>query len=109
MQRTYTRTPQLLSQAEFIAEATITKLVNHGRAWQVTFDGKDLGFADGTRQEALVQAHQREVNNALFANDGGAPDFLIAELPSADALISYPELVSKFPHAIRKMQALVAG
>jgi hypothetical protein len=97
--------PQSMTQVQFIAQATATKLFNHGRDWEVFIHGQSLGFADGTKDQALVQAHGREVNNALYAHDGDAPDFYQAELPSEAALASYPELVVKFPNAIAKMRS----
>lgn len=49
MHTAFTKCPQQIEQSDFIASATLIKLNNHGRDWEVFLDGKSLGFADGAR------------------------------------------------------------
>lgn len=95
--------PQHMSQAQFLLTAKASRLVNHGREWEVFLHGKRLGFADGVEMDALVMTHFREINNALYANEKNSPEFYKAELPSHAALVSYPDLVQRFPNAVAKM------
>jgi hypothetical protein len=93
-----------MSQDEFLAIAVAIPLTNHGRAWEVFVDGHSFGFADDTKEEALVQVHEREVNNALYENDErGEAGPAKCELPSATALRPYPHLLARFPAAVVKM------
>ena len=82
------------------------ELSNHGRGWEVFVGGKSLGFADGSREDALSSAHQREVNNALYANTSDAPEWMTAEMPSAAALAEYPQLKAKFPQLASAFDAI---
>lgn len=94
-------TPSLLAQQmsrnAFIQVAQATELVNHGRNWEVFLNGCSLGFADGSREAALAQVHQREVNNALYANSPDAPSWMHAVMPSAEVLAEYPDVLKRFP------------
>ena len=93
-----------MSQEEFLAVAVAVPLTNHGRAWEVFIDGHSFGFADRSKDEALVQVHEREVNNALYENDDrGEAGAAKCELPSAAALRPYPHLLPRFPAAVVKM------
>lgn len=96
--------PQQLKLEKFVAVATITTLVNHGRQAEVFFQGESLGYVDALGVVGLRQAHKAEVNNALYANTPGASEFLARPLPSMDALAEYPELVSLHPEAAAMVQ-----
>jgi len=92
--------PQQLSFEAFREQATIHRLNNHGRRASVYFGEKDLGFVDAIGERGLRQAHKREVNNALYftfkfvSSDRPKP-----ALPSAEALVEYPDLLTRFPAA----------
>lgn len=110
---TSNKLPQHLTQREFLAAATATKLINHGRDWEVFLHGQSLGFADGERTQALIQAHQAAVNNALYFNEDPANLMSFvpkekAELPTQLVVIDYPGLVRKFPIAAAKISPTVA-
>lgn len=101
--------PQHLSYAAFAALATVTALTNHGRQYEVFLNGRSLGFADGVcERDALRQAHKREVNNALWANNEDVPEFARITIPNWDALQEYPDLEGVFPNAW-KLVAAPAG
>ena len=102
--------PQQLRFAAFCVHAHAVALRHHGRDWEVYFQGKSLGYADGSSAEnALRQVHRGEVNNALYANDGDAPDWLARPLPTADVLAEYPELIRVFPHAASLVNASIVS
>lgn len=92
------RAPQELLRSEFAEIATAKKLVNHGRRWEVFFGEQSMGFCDSIRAEdAVGEAHEGEVNNALHAHLPEAPDFMRpAVFPSEAVLDEYPELRVKF-------------
>ena len=92
---------QQMSRSVFIQAAHATELVNHGRNWEVFLHGCSLGFADGGREAALAQVHEREVNNALYANSPGAPNWMQAVMPSAEVLAEYPDVVKRFPDVVK--------
>lgn len=96
---------QQITLKEFAETATLSPLVNHGRKAEVFYGGQSLGFVDAFGIEGLRQAHKAEVNNALYANTPGAPDFLARPLPSAAALADYPELVALHPEAAALVNA----
>lgn len=83
----------------------LKKLENHGRQWEAFFNGKSLGFADGTKEEAMAQVHRGEVNNALFLNQ---PEMLSSDsgwnmprsMPSAAALVDYPDLANQYANVV---------
>lgn len=87
---------QQLSFNQFVQAATVTQLFNHGRNWEVFLNGCSLGFADGSQEAALAQVHEREVNNALYANSPDAPKWMQAAMPSAAVLAAYPHLAARF-------------
>ncbi|MGY6258871.1 hypothetical protein ACXIVK_36090 [Paraburkholderia caledonica] len=92
--------PQQLSFFQFCEFARIEPLTNHGRVAEVFFHGASLGFVDANGIAGLMQAHKREVNNALYARSGDAPEFMSDRaLPAAAALAEYPDLRAKFPQA----------
>ncbi|RQQ77653.1 hypothetical protein DF134_36630 [Burkholderia stagnalis] len=100
--------PQQLTFLQFCEHAHVVPLKNHGRAAEVYFVGKSFGFVDDVGIAGLMQAHQREVNNALYAHSGDAPDFLRDwTLPSAAALAEYPAMRAKFPQACRLVDAAI--
>lgn len=92
--------PQQLSFFQFCELARIEPLTNHGRVAEVFFQGASLGFVDANGIAGLMQAHKREVNNALYAQSGDAPGLMSDRaLPTATALAEYPDLRAKFPQA----------
>jgi hypothetical protein len=102
--------PQHLDYAAFSAMATVTVLTNHGRNFEVFLNGRSLGFADGIcKEDALRQAHKREVNNALYANNEEVSDFARTPIPSWNALQEYPDLESVFPKAWKLVAAPAAA
>lgn len=98
---------QHLSLLDFVRVAEAIRLQGHGRGWEVFLGGRSLGFADGTHAQALLQAHRREVNNALYANDTGAFEWIWMELPTAAVLNRYPDLRELFPLASKKLDGHV--
>ena len=59
-------------------------------------NGSSLGFADGSLQTALVQVHERAVNNALYANSPDAPEWMKADMPSAEVLAEHPHVADRY-------------
>jgi hypothetical protein len=102
--------PQHLAYTAFAAVATVTKLTNHGRNFEVFLNGRSLGFADGVcKEDALRQAHKREVNNALWVNNEDVPEFARIPIPSWNALQEYPDLQGVFPKAWNLVAAPAAA
>lgn len=102
--------PQHLDYAAFSTMATVTVLTNHGRNFEVFLNGRSLGFADGVcKEDALRQAHRREVNNALYANNEEVPEFARIPIPSWNALQAYPDLERVFPKAWKLVAAPIAA
>ena len=91
---------QQMSFGEFVQAATATQLLNHGRNWEIFLHGCSLGFADGSLEAALAQAHEREVNNALYANSPDAPEWIKADMPSIAVLAEYPQVAARFPDVL---------
>lgn len=91
---------QQMSLAMFVQAATAIQLVNHGRNWEVFLNGCSLGFADGSLEDALAQVHEREVNNALYANSPDAPEWMKADMPSTAVLAEYPHVAARFPDVL---------
>ena len=103
--------PHELTFAEFTAGADVKRLgPNHGRQWEV-FDGSQqrgtsLGFSDApTAEGARREAHEREVNNALYGNQPDVPDFLRKSMPPANVLAEYPELQKRWAGVIEAKQS----
>ena len=94
---------QHLSLLDFVRQAEVVKLIGHGRGWEVMYAGRSLGFADGSQSQALLQVHRREVNNALYAHDAGAFEWIWVELPTATAAELYPDMREIFPIASKKL------
>jgi hypothetical protein len=95
---------QQLTFDAFCREASVKPLENHGRTGEVYFRGNSLGFVDHLGVPALLQAHEREVNNALYFHSADAVNFGDSmTLPSAAALSEYPALRTKFPEAAAKV------
>lgn len=91
--------PHELTLEQFSAQAIVTKLVNHGRKWDVALPGRYCCFSDAeTDKEALLDAHRAAVNNALYFNTPDAPDFdPKPSIPPAAVLALYPDVVARFP------------
>lgn len=96
--------PQQMIFEAFCREAYLKPLENHGRAAEVFFRGASLGFVDHLGVAGLMQAHERELNNALYSQSPtGLP--IDDELPSVAALAEYPHLRNRFPEAVRLVDA----
>jgi hypothetical protein len=93
---TVAKSAQQMSFGEFAQAAQATQLLMHGRRWEVSLNGSSLGFADGSLQTALVQVHERAVNNALYANSPVAPEWIKADMPSAEVLAEYPHVADRY-------------
>lgn len=87
---------QHLPYEVFRVAAGARRLIGHGRDWEVSLGGTNLGFADGNLETALQSVHRREVNNALYGNEVGTPDFLQCSLPTFEALANYPDLIQQY-------------
>lgn len=86
-----------MTLAEFEQTAQAVKLENHGRKWEVFRDGKSYGFSDEpTAKLAVRDAHQAEVNNALYSQVADPPE-IRKSMPPAAVIAEYPELREKFP------------
>ncbi|MPQ71450.1 hypothetical protein GC387_33160 [Pseudomonas sp. MWU12-2323] len=88
-----------LTFEQFVAQASATALVNHGRGWSVVLEGRYTSFAEGaTVTDALRDAHGGAVNNALYFNTPNAPCFgQKPSMPPATVLAQYPDVVARFP------------
>ncbi len=84
--------------AQFLTLAKAHALTGHGRYWEVFFKGQSLGFSDcQTREEAIKDAHRREVNNALYSRTAERPDFVpMKDMPPPEVMAEYPELAELF-------------
>ena len=87
---------QQMPFGEFAQAATATQLLTHDRNWEIFLQGCSLGFADGSLEAALAQVHEREVNNALYANSPNAPEWMKADMPSAEVLAEYPHVADRY-------------
>ena len=107
------RQPQELTLAEFSEIATVEKLENHGRKWNVIFGANNSGFCDSpTKEGALREAHSNIVNNAIYSNGPDSSDFMDkAVFPPEKVLEDYPELKVKFADvfAMRDVQERTQG
>jgi hypothetical protein len=104
------KAPHELTFDEFSSVAAVEKLPpTHGRQWEV-FNGKEsLGFADGpTKDGALRQVHEREVNNALYGNQPDSPDFLRKSMPPPQVLAEYPGLQKLWARVIEAHPSVAA-
>jgi hypothetical protein len=82
---------------EFSAIATAEPLINHGRKWEVFAGGQSFGFTDSeTATEAIKEAHERSVNNALYSRTA-ENSVIPKEMPPAEVLAEYPQTVARFP------------
>lgn len=109
MEAAQAKEPHEMTFDEFSDAARAEKLgPGHGRQWEVVIGKTSLGFADGTTAEgALRQAHQREVNNALYDNQPGAvrpQDCPPKSMPPSQVLAEYPDLQTKFAEVIARSQ-----
>lgn len=100
---------QQMSFGEFGQAATAVQLLNHGRNWEIFLHGCSLGFADGSLETALAQVHEREVNNALYANSADSPEWMKADMPSDAVLAEYPQVAARFPDVLAKVGSLPAA
>lgn len=95
-----------LTQAQFVTEASIGRLLGHGRKWKVRH-GNFSAFSDAdSKQAALVDVHQGAVNNALYLNQPDAPAHPgKPSIPSQEVLADYPELVTLYASVFEPQQA----
>lgn len=85
--------------AEYTQLATVTKLENHGRKWDVRY-GSDSGFSDAEDEAgAIADRHRGAVNNALHYNSPENINTLNMPIPRLEVLADYPDLVESFPEA----------
>lgn len=92
--------PHQLTQAQFAAIAQVEALENHGRKWNVSYNGAS-GFSDeSTAEAAKADVHHAFVNNAVYFNEPGAPELgLKPSLPTALVMADYgndPDLVARW-------------
>jgi hypothetical protein len=93
--------PHEMRLSDFINHATVQPLVNHGRRFEVFFDGKSMGFCDSN--SPICEAHAREVNNALYANTKHGHEFMgKTTMPPQEVLDGYPDICAKFPELFKK-------
>lgn len=82
--------PHQLTQAQFAAVAQVEALVNHGRKWNVTYNGASAFSDELSAEAAKADVHHAFVNNAVYFNEPGAPDFgEKPSLPSAQVMADY--------------------
>lgn len=96
--------------AEYAELATVTKLENHGRKWDVRY-GSDSGFSDAEDEAgAIADRHRGAVNNALYYNSPENPNLFKMPLPRAEVLAQYPDLITQFPTAfiVERPEAVAA-
>lgn len=90
--------PHEMASAEFAQYASATKLINHGRQWEVFVGDRSFGFSDAATAElAIKDAHKSEVNNALYSNsrDETNPAWKTS-MPPIRVMMEYPDLDEKF-------------
>ena len=94
--------PHEMAFKDFVEVARPVRLLNHGRTWEVFFGDESLGFCDSIgEQDAIREAHAREVNNALYANSSENSGILDkTTMPPAVVLAEYPEICEKFKDAL---------
>jgi len=91
--------PHEITSAEFAAVATVVKLEDHGRQWEVFFGDKCRGFSDApTEREAVSNFHRAQVNNAIYLNsmDASVAGLPKSSMPPEKVLAEYPDLREKF-------------
>lgn len=95
--------PHEMTFAEFAKIARVEKLENHGRQSEVFIGDKSLGFCDFPGgDDALRQAHAREINNAIYVNAPEAVDFMEkVSFPPAHVLAEYPELMEVWADVLK--------
>lgn len=95
------RQPHEMSLAEFIGQANVEELTNHGRKWNVTLGDRYAAFSDAdSPQAALADVHRAAVNNALYLNTPEAAEIgSKPTLPPPAVLVDYPDLVAQYPQA----------
>jgi hypothetical protein len=102
--------PQELLLQDFAELATVTKLVNHGRKWDVAF-GNLSGFCDSpTVPLALREAHSNFINNALFTHTVNAFGWMEKAIFPLDAVLAeYPELKVRFAELFVNLELTSVG
>lgn len=105
--------PHELSKAQFAEVAQAEALTNHGRKWNVTYNGLS-GFSDeATAEAAKADVHHAFVNNAVYFNEPDAPAFgEKPSLPDEHVIADYPDLRERWNacmanrHATGKVEAI---
>lgn len=95
--------PHELTLTQFMEQARVKELTNHGRAWEVSHNESFFAFSDAvTAQEAIADVHRGAVNTALFFNttDAIASNMPQISFPPLAVLAEYPDLVKRFPEAL---------
>jgi hypothetical protein len=89
--------PHELTKAQFAEVAQAEALTNHGRKWNVTYNGTS-GFSDeATAEAAKADVHHAFVNNAVYFNEPDAPTFGdMPSLPSNAVIADYPDLAERW-------------
>lgn len=94
--------PAQMTIEEFSQIAMAVPLVDHGRRWEVFVGQQSYGFSDAaTSVAAVLDAHEREVNNALYSrstDNTGIVD--VQAMPPERVLSQYPELQTKFSDTV---------
>ena len=102
------RLPHEMTLIEFIGQANVEELINHGRKWSVILGDRDFSFSDAdSPQAALADVHRGSVNNALFLNTPeGAEIGIKYTMPPSVVLAEYPDLVAQYPQAAEQEQLM---
>ena len=73
--------PHELTLTQFMEQARVKELTNHGRAWEVSHNESFFAFSDAvTAQEAIADVHRGAVNTALFFN---TTDAIASNMPQS--------------------------
>ena len=104
-------TPQELTVEEFAEVASVTRLQNHGRKFEVALGASFRFFSDALKPgEAVKDVHRAMVNNALYAHSAEAPDFMEDMVfPPDRVLDQYPEFKKTFADVFAKREVVSEG
>lgn len=103
--------PQELSPQEYAEIATVRRLFNHGRQYEVEFTGRGFGFSDAADPlSAVLDDHRRQVNNAVYAHSADESGLMAGTVfPSERALAPYPELKLRFADVFAAREVVSEG
>ena len=104
-------TPQELTVEEFAEVASVTRLQNHGRKFDVALGASCSAFSDALKpSEAVKDVHRAFVNNALYAHSVEAPVFMKdTGFPPDRVLAQYPEFMKTFADVFAKREVVSEG